>query len=161
MILHHASFNYLRCQNDFISNYILLNAISVIMYSSSNNCLIAARRSKSIARSDFLALTHWHAWDWSKISQIFVDKHSLFNHLLYFIHISFFQALDFLCWLSEDAAMIEHTIELQFTMNDMKNKNRDKEQHVHSDENEHKKEQKQQNDYEKWDKFKMLSFTLS
>lgn len=57
--------------------------------------------------------------------------------------------------------MIEHTIELQFTMNDMKNKNRDKEQHVHSDENEHKKEQKQQNDYEKWDKFKMLSFTLS
>lgn len=65
------------------------------------------------------------------------------------MNIFFFHALDFFCRLSEDAAMIEHKLELQLRMNDVKNNNRDKEKHAHSNENGHKKEKTQQNDYEK------------
>lgn len=70
----------------------------------------------------------------------------------------FFQVFDSLYWLNENVAMIEHTIELQFRMNDVKNKNNNKKQHSHSDENRHKKKKKQQNDYEEWGKFKMFPF---
>ena len=77
------------------------------------------------------------------------------------MNIPSFQALDSLCWLSEDVAMIEQTIELQFRMNDVEEKNEDKGENVHSNENGHKKEEEQQNDYEMWGKFKMLPFTLS
>lgn len=50
---------------------------------------------------------------------------------------------------------------LVFRINDVKNENIDKKQPAHSDENGCKKERRQQNNYEKWNKFKMLLFTLS
>lgn len=72
------------------------------------------------------------------------------NHLfIFFYKYPFLQALGSLYWLSEDAAMVEHPIELQFRMDDVEDNNRDKEQHAHSDENGHKEEGKQQNNYEK------------
>lgn len=45
--------------------------------------------------------------------------------------------------------MVEHTIELQFRMNDVEDNNRDKKQHAHSNENGHKEEGKHQNNYKK------------
>ena len=45
--------------------------------------------------------------------------------------------------------MIEHTLELQFRMDDVEDNNRDERKHAHSDENRYEEEGKQQNDYEK------------
>jgi hypothetical protein len=58
------------------------------------------------------------------------------------------------------AAMIEHIVELQFRMNDVKHSNREM-RHVHFYENEHEKREKQQNNYEKWNKLTMPPFALS
>ena len=67
----------------------------------------------------------------------------------YIYEYPFFQGLDSLYWLNENAAMIEHIIELQFRMDDVEDNNRDKGQHAHSDKNGHKEGEKQQNDYPK------------
>jgi hypothetical protein len=94
--------------------------------------------------------------DHSYNAQLNVNFIHLYTHLphsatsfVIFYSYFFFQIFDFFCELNKNAAMIEHTIELQFTMNDREYNNRNKEQHAHSNENEHKKEKKQQNDYEK------------
>ncbi len=77
------------------------------------------------------------------------------------MNIPFFQVLGSFCWSSEDPAMVEHTLELQFRMDDVEDNNREKGEHAHSDENGHKEEEKQQNDYQKWDRFKISPFILS
>ena len=117
------------------------------MRSSSGSCLEPAVRSpKSPSWISLLALARRHVWGWSKLQQT-----NLFAYLLLiFLSIPSFHALIFLCWPGEDAAMIEHTLELQFRMDDVEDNNRDERKHAHSDENRYEEEGKQQNDYEKW-----------
>ncbi len=95
-----------------------------------------------------------------RFSQIFADKYSLHNHLLHFINISFFQVLDFFSWLSEETTINDQIIKQYFRINDVKKKNKDKKQYTHLNKNKHKKKEKQQNDYKKYNKLKMLLFTL-
>ena len=117
------------------------------MHSSSGSCLEpAVRGSKSPSWISLLALARWHVWGWSKLQQT-----NLFTYLLLiFLSIPFFDAFTSLCWPSEDAAMIEHKLESQFRMDDVKDNNRDERKHAHSDEKRYEEEGKQQNDYERW-----------